>query len=311
MAAAPLQFSQPDAPPPTIQREVLPSASRHVVLALVQVPGPSHEIESAPYLRICYNLGPTYSFDASGAGQRGAHVSKRHSLLIIPPDMVLRHDASTPRPVGRSYKPARLATFRISRELLADSAIALGLPHDKLPLRHQVVPADEVLRPLAQALFADLRDNNPDGARATEHLAMALVSRLLLREHHRAAGPARHGLDQVRDHIDAHLHSPLALDDLASVAGMSVFHFCRVFRENTGTTPHQYILRRRIEQAKRLLWSHRGGLDGTTTEASAAAGGSLSMLEIALACGFNTPSHFAAQFKRHTGQTPLQWQRLN
>lgn len=299
MAAAPVSFF-PD-PSPTISREVLPSASRHVSLALVQVPGPSHDIEPAPYLRISYNLGPTYSFDASGSGQPGGHVCKRHSLLIIPPDAVLRHDASTPKPAGRSYKPARLATFRISRALLADCAIALDLSSDKAQLRHQVVPPDEILRPLAQALFADLRDQHPDGAQATDRLAMALISRLLLREHHRAAGPARHGLELAREHIDAHLQSPLALEDLAGVAGMSVFHFCRVFREHMAITPHQYIVLRRIEQAKRLLWAHGSGADKANP----------SMLEIALACGFNTPSHFAAQFRRHTGQTPLQWQRMH
>ncbi|WP_374667811.1 AraC family transcriptional regulator [Ramlibacter sp.] len=303
MAAAPLAEQPAETAPSTIQREVLPSASRHVVMAAVHVPGPMHEIEPAPYLRISFNIGPSYSFDVSGTGQRGAFVCKRHSLLVIPPDLTVRHDASMPKPVGRAYKPARLATFRLSRELVADCAIELGLPPDRARLRHQVVPADDVLRPLALALHADLRDGNPDGARASERLAMALVGRLLLREHHQAAGPARRDLDRVRDHIEQHLATELALDDLARVAGMSLFHFCRVFRDTTGITPHRYILARRMEHAKRLLWAGAGGA-GAAAEAHAP-----SVLEIALACGFASPSHFSAQFKRHTGRTPLQWQR--
>lgn len=314
MAAAPLHDLYPDDAPSTIHREVLPSDSRHVAMALVHVPGPSHEIDPAPYLRISFNIGPSYSFDVSGSGPRGAFVCKRHSLLIIPPGAVIRHDANTPRPIGRAYKPARLATFRISRELVADCALELGLPRERVALRHQVVPADDVLRPLALALHADLRDHHPDGARASERLAMALVGRLLLREHHHAAGPARHGLDKVRDHIDQHLADELALEDLARVAGMSLFHFCRVFRDSNGITPHRYILARRIDHAKRLLWTGDGMGETPSADAPALAartreGGAPSMLDVALACGFGSASHFAAQFKRHTGRTPLQWQR--
>lgn len=284
----------------TIQREVLPSASQEVSLALVHVPGPVHEIEPTPYLRVCFNLGPSYAIEVSGRDTHGSLACKHHSLLIIPPDAEIMHRASTPRPPGRAYKPARLATFRISRKLYADAALSLGLPHVRAQLRHQVVASDEVLRLLAQSLFADLRDSSPDGAQATERLAMALVTRLLLREQVRAAGTARPGLEQVRAYIDQHLHSPLTLDELAQVAGMSQFHFCRVFRDNAGLTPHQYILARRLDQARRLLWANRGH-----------AGAPQSMLEVALACGFSSPSHFAAQFKRHTGQTPLQWQRTH
>jgi AraC-like DNA-binding protein len=52
-----------------------------------------------------------------------------------------------------------------------------------------------------------------------------------------------------------------------------------------------------MAQAKKLLWSRGAG--------NAPA----SVVDIALACGFGSSSHFAAQFKRYTGQTPLQWQR--
>ena len=288
----------PGAARSSIHREVLPSASRHVSLSLALIPGPAYEIEPEPFLRVSFNVGPSYSFDASGPGTHATFAMRHHALMIIPPDTCVAHSTATPRPAGRALKPARLATFRISAALLADSAIALGLPPERARLRHQVVPGDEVLRLLSQALYADLREGHPDGPRATERLAMALVTRLLLREQDHAAGPAPGGLDKARAHIDAHLGSALRLEDLAAVAGMSLFHFCRVFREATGATPHQYIVGRRMELACRLLWSAR-----------LAAGGGPSMLDIAQACGFSSQSHFAAQFRRHTGQTPRQWQR--
>jgi hypothetical protein len=234
-----------------------------VSLALVVIPGPVYEIEPEPYLRISFQRGPSYSFDASGPGTHASFAMRHHALMVIPPGTTVAHSTATPRPTGRALKPARLATFRISGDLLADSAIALGLPPERAQLRHQVVPGDEVLRLLSQALYADLREGHPDGARATERLAMALVTRLLLREQGRTAGPAKSGLDKARAHIDAHLGDSLSLEDLAAVAGMSLFHFCRVFRESIGVTPHQYIVGR--------AWSWPAGCCGRRGWKAAAA----------------------------------------
>lgn len=278
---------------PHLVRELLPSVSRHVALALVHVPGPLHVIEPQPYYRITFNIGPSYGAQATGDGFSQTLVFARHSLMIIPPGVGFTHHASNPPPAGRRVRPGRLATFRISQELFSESAMALGLRYRHVQLAHQIVPTDELLRLQAQALFADLRAASPDGPLATEKAAMAMISRLLLRQHKAQAGTAGGPMEKVQAHIDAQLPGTLALEQLAEVAGMSLFHFCRVFRDSLGVTPHQYILARRMEQAKRLLWINSG----------------LSMLEIALACGFGSSSHFSAQFKRHTGQTPLQWQR--
>lgn len=274
-------------------RELLPSASRHVALALIHVPGPVHTVEAQPYYRISFNIGPSYSARTCGERFEKALVFARHSLMIIPPGLSFTHQGSTPPSSIRRVRPGRLATFRMSRELFSDTAMALGLNHRHAQLGHQIVPTDEVLRLLAQALFADLRAGNPNGPLGTEAVARALLCRLLLREQTQLTGAAGSPVEKVQRHIDAHLQGALTLEQLADVAGMSLFHFCRVFRDSLGVTPHQYILARRMEQAKRLLWTQSG----------------MSMLEIALACGFGSSSHFAAQFKRHTAQTPLQWQR--
>jgi AraC-like DNA-binding protein len=292
-AAAP-----PRAPAPTIAREIVASPSRHVQLALVQVAGPAHVITAEPYLRISLNIGPSYSIDVTGGRDGQSFECRRNSLMIIPPDLSVAHYAGLPKPAGRAYTPARLATFRISRELLDDCAMGLGLAAGQARLVHQVMAGDELLRNAAQGLLADLRAGCPDGAQATEKTACALVTRVLLRQNSRARSAAADTLATVQQHIDAQLHTPLALEELAAMAGMSLSHFCRVFRERLGATPHQYILSRRVTRAKRLLWTQPG-------KPSAAA----SMVDVALACGFGSSSHFAAHFKRHTGQTPLQWQR--
>lgn len=274
-------------------REVLPSASRHVALALVHVSGPVHTVEAQPYYRISLNIGPTYSARAPGEGCKEPMTFTRHSLMIIPPDFSFTQHGDPPPRSGKRLRPGRLASFRISRELFSESAMSLGPGYRQARLDHQIVATDEALRLLSQALLGDLRAGNPDGPLATEAVARALLSRLLLRQKKQMADAGTPPMEKVLAHIEAHLQGALTLEQLADVAGMSLFHFCRVFRDSLGVTPHQYILARRMAQAKRVLWSQSG----------------MSMLEIALACGFGSSSHFAAQFKRHTGQTPLQWQR--
>nr|WP_231585133.1 helix-turn-helix transcriptional regulator [Burkholderia sp. 9120] len=69
---------------------------------------------------------------------------------------------------------------------------------------------------------------------------------------------------------------------------MSRFHFARVFRHETGETPHQFVARLRPEEAARLLRA----TDQT-------------VLQIALTVGFENASHFSVQFKRGYGVTPL------
>lgn len=92
---------------------------------------------------------------------------------------------------------------------------------------------------------------------------------------------------QIREYIDSHLSENISLDKMAEMAGLSVFHFARAFRQSFGTPPHSYLLRRRIERAHHLL---------KRTE--------LALSEIALSIGFFDQSHFARHFRRLTGVTP-------
>ncbi len=292
------------AQPATIARQLVASPSLHVQLALVDAAGPAHEIEPQPYLRISFNIGPGYTIDASGAEGRQLLQCGRNSLMVIPPDMALIHHSATPRSAGRVHRPVRLATFRISRELVHECAMGLGLAASDAVLRHQVLAGDDVLRALGQGLLADLQAGCPDGPVATERAAAVLVGRVLLRQKREVAAGANSvagAMARVAAHIDAHLQSTLALEELSAIAGLSVFHFCRVFRERLGATPHQYIMARRMVMARRMLWAQAPERKG---EAKA-----VSMVDVALACGFSSSSHFSAQFKRSTGQTPSQWQR--
>ncbi len=87
--------------------------------------------------------------------------------------------------------------------------------------------------------------------------------------------------------IDAHSHEPIDLDRAAGEAGLSSFHFLRLFKSVVGATPHQYVVRSRLRHAARLL-----------------ADGGRSVTEIALDVGFADLSNFVRTFHRAAGVSP-------
>jgi len=95
---------------------------------------------------------------------------------------------------------------------------------------------------------------------------------------------------RTEDFIEAHLGEDFGLAELAANVGMSRYHFCRLFKQSTNLSPHQFVIRRRVERAQQLLKDHR-----------------LTMAEIATNLGFSDQSHFARVFRRLVGTTPKRY----
>lgn len=113
-----------------------------------------------------------------------------------------------------------------------------------------------------------------------------------------AAGPAAGGLPPGKlRRLEAHVRDNWpgggSVAELAAVAGLSRHHFCRVFKEATGLSPHNWLI------ARRVAWSM----------ADMARGGKR-LAEVALDAGFSSQQHFCTAFRRHTGTTPTAWRRL-
>ena len=87
--------------------------------------------------------------------------------------------------------------------------------------------------------------------------------------------------------IDAHAHEAIELESAASEAGLSPFHFLRIFAQVLGVTPHQYLVRSRLRHAARLL-----------------ADGARSITDIAFDVGFGDLSNFVRTFHRAAGVSP-------
>jgi transcriptional regulator of acetoin/glycerol metabolism/AraC-like DNA-binding protein len=100
-------------------------------------------------------------------------------------------------------------------------------------------------------------------------------------------GLSPNAMHRVRDYVELHLSETIDLSTLATVAGLSMHHFARQFKQSVGVTPHHYLTQKRLELAQALL---------TKTE--------LPLSEIAYAAGFSDQSHLARHFRHALGTTP-------
>jgi AraC-like DNA-binding protein len=148
------------------------------------------------------------------------------------------------------------------------------------------------------AKYAIYALQHADGNRLfVEGLALAITGRWLSGLSPRAASNMPTVANSLRmgramDYVNAHLGEDVQIADMAGAASLSPFHFARAFKVATGETPHAYLLRRRIEEASRLLRYS-----------------SLSIAHIALQCGFSSQAHLSSAFKRATAMTPARYRQ--
>lgn len=93
--------------------------------------------------------------------------------------------------------------------------------------------------------------------------------------------------------MNAHLDENVSLATISEELEISQYYFCRLFKQSTGMAPHAYLIQQRVERSKPLLKQRE-----------------LTINEIAIACGFANPSHFARHFRNHTGISPKQFRML-
>jgi AraC family transcriptional regulator len=153
---------------------------------------------------------------------------------------------------------------------------------------------DTVINSIGMALLGELESEGLSGRLYGESLGNVLAVHLLryyavstLRPATFTGGLSAAKLKQVTDFIGENYSHDLKLAELAQVAGMSSFHFAREFKRTTGTTPHQYLIKFRVERAKALL-----------------AKNEVPLVEVSLRSGFSHQSHFTRLFRKITGTTP-------
>src|SRR4030088_3430533 len=158
---------------------------------------------------------------------------------------------------------------------------------------------DARLRALVEAVKAERIAGFPSGRlfldSVEQALAVALVNGYALRcrsaqTHRGGLGSAR--LRRIKEFVDAKIEDEFTLCEMAQAVELSPAHFSRMFRKSTGETPHQFLLRQRIERAKEMLRSADGRV-----------------MDVAAACGFKSQQHFAQAFRNVCGASPTEYRQ--
>ena len=231
-------------------------------------------------------------------GKRHLHGSWRE-LCLREGDMILRPDMGIPYEVRwkcLSSTPTQTLHLHLSKELITRTAEDVtGYDSSRICLVERAGFQDTLLSQIGMVLWQELEGGTPIGKIYAQSAACLLAVHLL--RHYTSLGETiketsqrgltRQQMKRVIDFVQAHICQDLSLEELALQTGFSPYHFARLFRQTTGESPHQFVLRQRIEQAQRLL-----------TEKD------MSLVQAALECGFANQSHFTQVFKRHVGLTP-------
>jgi AraC family transcriptional regulator len=195
---------------------------------------------------------------------------------------------------GISGVPMQTLRLQLSHELLSRTAQEVAdVDPARLKLAAHLGLHDPLLTQIGLALWRDLEQQAPVGRLYTQ-TAVQMITVHLLRHYssircvqERSQGLTRRQVQTVTDFILAHLSHDISLEALSQLIGFSPYHFARLFHQATGESPHQFVLRLRIEQACHLL---------KTTE--------MPLALIALESGFANQSHFTRIFKHQLGLTP-------
>ncbi|HXG67012.1 MAG TPA: AraC family transcriptional regulator [Blastocatellia bacterium] len=254
------------------------------VSLLTDPPGRS-EVPGQEETRVSIHAGPPVQISCRRAGHYYSGTSLHGDIHIIP--------AGTPS-VWEIKGRDTFLTLGIARPLLRRAAEELGLDPDKIEIINRFQARDRQLENIGWALKEELESGNPCGPIYLDSLALTVAMRLICchsSQHVELRRPRKRLSDgklrQLLDYVEDNLAENLSLDELAAVVGLSVSHFKVLFREATGLSPHQYVIRRRIERARNML-----------------SAGELSIAQIASLTGFAHQSHLARHMHRLLGVSP-------
>jgi AraC family transcriptional regulator len=236
------------------------------------------------------NLGNPFDVKETIRGQEGYLGSG--GIVVLP--------AGTPREwhLERRGEVRHLHLY-LGPALVRGVAAGAGLDPENAVLVEALGVRDPQIEHAAMSLLSELRSGELGARIYAESLANVLAVNLLRRysslgrssvrklERERPGGLPGTSLRTALDYVGDNLAADLSLAEIAREVGMSPYHFSRMFKVSVGVSPHQYVMRQRIERAKALL-KHTD----------------LPVGVVAREVGFASSSHFAHQFRRLVGSAP-------
>ena len=182
---------------------------------------------------------------------------------------------------------------RFIRRMAAEA----GADHEEIEVVPLFSSPDPQIERIGLSLLSEMETGGLGGELFAESLANVLTVHLL--RHHsslgngskrrtgRESGFSKRALGLATDYINDNLSGKLTLAEIAGAAHMSPFSFARSFKAETGLSPHQYVIHRRVDRAKALL-----------------ADADLTIAEVARAVGFANHSHLSSHVRRLLGVSP-------
>lgn len=246
-----------------------------------------------PNLTLTLFAGGPLHIDAQYKDGPRATVILHDGEFNLKPGMVTPYDEVGWKSL--SWMPTRTLRLRLSNDLLSRTAEELaGYDSTRLSIEWRTGLQDALLKQISLNLWEELEQSAPEGKIYAQTAAQMLTVHIL---RHYASAQIRikevsqfltqRQIKRVTDFVLANLCQDLSLEALAEQAGFSPYHFARLFRRTTGESPHQFVLRQRIEKAQCLLRE--------TNEPLAI---------VAIKSGFANQSHLTHHFRRWLDLTP-------
>lgn len=222
---------------------------------------------------------------------------KPSSQRIFPQDLVI-----DPRGVacrGRLYQPSEALVIELEYKFV-ERIINESIDVNRIEFISKIGLKDPLLKQITLSLMSEVNTEHCETKLYGEAAATMLVAHLYRHYSIESSslamyqgGLPKYKLRRVQDYIQENLSQELRLEELATIAQISTYHFCYLFKQSVGTSPHQYIVQQRIKKAQHLLRETN-----------------LRVSEIALEVGYQSCSHFSALFKRHTGGSPGKYRQI-
>jgi AraC family transcriptional regulator len=227
-------------------------------------------LQLSPYLRLDCRVG----------GKRLRHEGTTGSIAICPAG----GDSSVETDGPADVLVAAVKANQLTLAAAEHSAI-------EAQLRERVTGHDQTLLGIANRLAIENATEYQSELLLWNHAATNFINRLVLAHTWIPPDPPRGSLGhsvlkKIRDYVHANLAEPIEVNDLASLAGRSPFHFTRVFARSTGVTPYRYVVHLRLRAAVDRI--QRG----------------MSLAEVAADTGFSDQSHLSRWIRRVHGVTP-------
>lgn len=237
-----------------------------------------------PHRHDTYAIGLTLAGVQSFSYRREAWASLPGQVIVIHPDEV--HDGGAGTELGLRYR-----MIYISPEKIAEALDANGIKG--LPFVASPVLSDRQFQQDVSAALSDIRCEIGDLKRTDLVADLAAC----LAKHGSGKNPARSAVHETAikrcaEYLREICHETVKVEDLAKLSGLDRFSLSRQFKQYYGTSPHRFLIMRRLENVKTLL------------------SGGASLAASALECGFADQSHMSRHFKQTYGFSPGRWRQL-